>query len=181
MNKIKTILITIAATSLSFGKINAADDIDAILNQIRGESSSGKNTSASNTPGSTTVTVPPKKTKTTAKKKSADAPQQIQPATPAIPIWSPTDKLPKDFRGQGVAGTFALRGTNYEGCPILVAAEEFNKPTARVFMIVNGDVGLGPNRSFVGQPMHTVEVSHNKPLIFVGRGVLPGVYNVKLQ
>jgi hypothetical protein len=152
--------------------VMAADDVDSILKQISGESSGGGSSSGQNTSL--------KKSKssdsgTTSRKKNTQA------SAPSIKVWNPKDKLPSDISGQGVAGNFAFYGTNTEGNPILIPAEDASNPFARQFWIVNMQDRVGPNVLIPASQRRLVQVSPRRPLVFVGRGILPGVYNVQLQ
>jgi hypothetical protein len=172
--KPKHILKVVLGVSLiSLGSAVAADDVDSILKQISGESSGGgsssgsKNTSLKKSSSSDSGT--------TSRKKSTQA------SAPSIKIWNPKDKLPSDVSGQGVAGNFAFYGTNTEGNPILIPAEDASNPFARQFWIVNMHDRVGPNVLIPASQRRLVQVSSRRPLVFVGRGILPGVYNVQLQ
>ena len=150
----------------------AADDVDSILKQIGGESSGGGTSSGNNT---SLKKSSPSESRSSYKKKHSDS------ASPSIKIWGPKDKLPSDVSGQGVAGNFAFYGTNTEGNPILIPAEDAANPFARQFWIVNMHDRVGPNVLIPASQRRLVQVSSRRPLVFVGRGILPGVYNVQLQ
>ncbi|MEI6034864.1 MAG: hypothetical protein WCS65_11370 [Verrucomicrobiae bacterium] len=182
----KTSRITlVVAIAISLNTLPAADDISAILNQIEGQGSAKKNTSIEKSPAPATA---PTSTPAPKKKKISPVPKakaiveepvaKVQP-TPQITILKPTDKLPKNFRGMGLAGKFRICGTDGGGSPLIVAAEDYKNPFARQFWIINSDVGLGPNRSFQPEDRPPLDVPQSKPLIFVGVFV-PGVYNVKM-
>ena len=150
----------------------ATDDVDSILKQISGESSGGgtsggNNTSLKKSKSSDSGTTPRKKS--------------TQASAPSIKIWGPKDKLPSDVSGQGVAGNFAFYGTNTEGNPILIPAEDAANPFARQFWVVNMHDRVGPNVLIPTSQRRLVQVSSHRPLVFVGRGILPGVYNVQVQ
>jgi hypothetical protein len=171
--KPKHILKVVLGVSLiSLGSAVAADDVDSILKQISGESSGGgsssgsKNTSLKKSSSSDSGTTPRKK--------------RTQASAPSIKIWGPKDKLPQDISGQGVAGNFAIYGTSSEGNPILIPAEDASNPFARQYWIVNLRENTGHTLVPIGQ-RKLVQVSAGRPLIFVGRGILPGVYNVQAQ
>jgi hypothetical protein len=170
--KPKHILKVVLGVSLiSLGSAVAADDVDSILKQISGEStgggcSSGQNTSLKKSSSSDSGTTPRKKS--------------TQASAPSIKIWNPKDKLPSDVSGQGVAGNFAIYGTSSEGNPILIPAEDAANPFARQYWIVNLRENTGRTLVPIGQ-RQLVQVSARRPLIFVGRGILPGVYNVQVQ
>jgi len=182
MKTSKILLAGAVATAISLNSLPAADDISAILNQIQGEGSGKKNTSIEKTPATAPTPTPaPKKKKISPvpKTKAVEEPAaKVQP-TPQITILKPTDKLPKNFRGMGLAGKFKICRTDDEGRPLVVAAEDYMNPLARRFWIINSDVGLGPNRSFKREDSPILDVPLNEPLIFVGV-FIPGVYNVKM-
>ena len=97
----------------------------------------------------------------------------------SIPIWSPTDKLPKEVRGHGLAGNFAIQGSSSDGSIILVPADDANNPFARQFWIVNRSFSGGPNVLVPLGQRRIIQVPNSHPLIIVGRGILPGIYNVE--
>lgn len=177
MKKQTLLALLIGTVALTQSIPVKASDVDDILNQISGESSSGKNSSlkkvsvSDSSSGSTSSQV------VHHKKKS----QSSESAAPSIKIWNPKDKLPSDISGQGVAGNFAFYGTSSEANPILIPAEDANNPFARQFWIVNLQDQAGPNALVPIGQRHMVQVSSKRPLIFVGRGILPGVYNVQVQ
>jgi hypothetical protein len=183
MSTDKRILAIAVATAFSLNTMPAADDITAILNQIQTEGSGKKNTTIEKTP-----VVAPTQTPTPKKKKIASGQKSIAQEKPApkvaprpqIPILKATDKLPKNFRGMGLAGKFKICGTDGNGCPQIIAAEEDGNPFARQFWIINGDAQLVPYRSFRLNERPSFEVPTSKPLIFVGI-FMPGIYNVRLQ
>jgi hypothetical protein len=155
---------------LYVGSARATDDVDSILKQIKGESSGGgsaQNTSLKKSNSTHSVT-------TTHKRRS-------ESSAPSIKIWGPKDKLPSEISGQGVAGNFAFYGTNDEGNPIFIPAEDASNPFARQFWIVNMHDQAGPNALIPIGQRRLIQVTPNRPLIFVGRGILPGVYNVQFQ
>lgn len=110
------------------------------------------------------------------------SPKQQAPERPSIPVWNPRDKLPKEITGQGVAGNFVIQGSSSEGNLVLVPAEDADNPFARQFWVVNRTFAGGqPNILVPIGRRQLVQVSKNQPLIFIGRGILPGVYNVQAQ
>ena len=110
------------------------------------------------------------------------SPKQNVPQQPSIPIWNPRDKLPKDITGHGVAGNFAIEGSSSDGTLVLVPAEDADSPFARQFWVVNRMFAGGqPNILVPIGQRQLVQVPKYQPLIFLGRGILPGVYNVQAQ
>ena len=108
------------------------------------------------------------------------SPKQQVPQRPSMPVWNPRDKLPKEIAGQGVAGDFVIQGSSTEGNLVLVPAEDADNPFARQFWVVNRTFAGGqPNILVPIGRRQLVQVSKNQPLIFIGRGILPGVYNVQ--
>jgi len=172
-----------------------ASEVDDILKSINGESkktsspensSSGQNTalkkSSSTSVDSPSVESPgaslPKKKKVATQSSS----RQVESQRPSITVWNPRDKLPKEITGQGVAGNFVIYGTSSEGNLILIPAEDAQNPFARQYWVVNRTYAGGSPDVLV--PMgqrEMVQVSPSQPLIFIGRGILPGVYNVQAQ
>jgi hypothetical protein len=139
------------------------------------ESSASYSSSSSSQPAST-----PKPRKTVAREYSP--PRQQAPQRPSIPVWNPRDKLPKEVTGQGVAGNFVIQGSSSEGTLILIPAEDADNPFARQFWVVNRTfAGGSPNVLVPMGQRQLVQVPANNPLIFIGRGILPGVYNVQAQ
>jgi hypothetical protein len=83
----------------------------------------------------------------------------------SIPIWSPTDKLPKEVRGHGLAGNFAIQGSSSDGSIILVPADDANNPFARQFWIVNRSFSGGPNVLVPLGQRRIIQVPSSHPLI----------------
>lgn len=190
------LLMFTATTSLR------ASEVDDILKELNGgskksesadSSSSTQNTSLKKTePTSESVGSPsvqsnseepsstPKPKKKAVVKQAA--PRQEAPQRPSITVWNPKDKLPKEVTGQGVAGNFVIYGTSSEGNLILIPAEDAENPFARQFWVVNRTfAGGSPNVLVPMGQRQMVQVSASRPLIFIGRGILPGVYNVQAQ
>jgi hypothetical protein len=164
--------VALGVSVISLGSVMAADDVDSILKQINSESSGGGSSTGQNTSLKKNSS---SESKSSAKKKHTEA------AGPSIKIWNPKDKLPSDVAGQGVAGSFANYGTSSDGNPILIPAEDASNPFARQYWIVNIQDQAGPNVLVPIGQRQLVQISSKRPLIFVGRGILPGVYNVQLQ
>ncbi len=164
--------VVLGVSLISVSSAVAADDVDSILKQISGESSGGGSSSGQNT--SLKKSSSPNAGTSSTKKRS-------QASAPSIKVWNPKDKLPSDVSGQGVAGNFAFYGTNAEGNPILIPAEDAANPFARQYWIVNMHDRVGPNVLIPASQRRLVQVSSRRPLVFVGRGLLPGIYNVQVQ
>jgi hypothetical protein len=157
-------------------KANQEKNIDNIL----GISS---DTPSSNKTNESTQPIADNSAPTNNPTRKKDNPEASNKSTsPSIKIWKPNDKLPKDIAGQGVAGDFAFYGTTSDNNPIFVPAESASSPFARQFWLVNAtEDKLPPNTVVPFDQRAIVKFSSKKPLIFVGRGILPGVYNVKGQ
>ncbi|MFZ4775984.1 MAG: hypothetical protein ACOYM3_11500 [Terrimicrobiaceae bacterium] len=176
-------IILAVATMISLNTLRAADDISSILNQIQGEGAGKKNTTIEKTTSTPVSTPVPKKKQPTApaKKQTTQAPAVKQPEVRQIVVWGPTDKLPKDVTGQGVAGNFVIQGEGANGGAELIPATEASNPFARVFVVVNLTSGYPPGTLLPIGQRRLIQVSTNRPLIFIGRGLLPGIYNVQAQ
>lgn len=151
----------------------AAEDISAILKQIKAERTG-------QLPKPTPI-----QTKQEQKKKSSASSgassKAKQPSAPKVPIWSPRDKLPKDVTGHYLAGTFVVQGEDLSGCATLIPAQDANNPFARQFNVVNMSTGLVPGTLVPIGRREMVTVSRSRPLVFIGRGLLPGIYQVQAQ
>jgi hypothetical protein len=202
MNKTTTRFLTIGFSMLTVTASLRASEVDDILKELNGGSkkseSSGATTSTENKslkntePTTESSSAPSVRSNseepasTPKPKKKAVvrqvAPRQQTPQRPSITVWNPKDKLPKEITGQGVAGNFVIYGTSSEGNLILIAAEDAENPFARQYWVVNKTYAGGQANVLV--PMgqrQLVQVPANYPLIFIGRGILPGVYNVQAQ
>lgn len=156
----------------------AAEDISAILKQIKAERTGQipKPTPAPYTP--------PKKKQEQKKKTSASSgtsSKAKKPSAPKVPLWSPRDKLPKDVTGHYLAGTFAVKGEDISGCATLIPVQDANNPFARQFNVVNMSTGLAPGTLVPIGRREMVTVPRSRPLVFIGRGLLPGIYQVQAQ
>jgi hypothetical protein len=194
------LLLSLVTSIMSINTTVRASDVDDILKEISGDSkksSSSESSSASSSNGQNTTL---KRTSSnsdgggSSSSSSSDAPKprkkavvrqvappQQAPQQPSITVWNPRDKLPKDVTGQGVAGNFVVYGSNTEGCIILIPAEDASNPFARQYWIVNRAYNGGPNALVPMGQRELIQIPRNQPLIFIGRGILPGVYNVQAQ
>jgi len=173
-SKKNLILAVLAVVMISTSR---ADDINAILQQINTENSGGQNTSLKQNDDSAPV---PKRKKRVSHTES----QSVVSSTAAVPqirIWKPSDKLPNDIAGQGVAGDFAVMGEAREGGAILVPGDGGLNPFARQFIVTNLSSGMAPGTIVPVYWRKHVQVSTDRPLIFIGRGVMPGTYMVQEQ
>jgi len=185
----KTLLA--AMVCLLFASPVRSENLNDILNQISTDlekKSSGGNKTSSDEPEKKAVQTTPVKQAETAKKTSKPKPSAaskrpeptLVPEAPKLVVHRAGDKLPKDFRGHGLAGRFLITATNLSGNPLIVSADDTINPFARQFWVVNWNAGLGPNRTFSRDDHVVFDVPPERPLIFVGI-FLPGCYNVKLQ
>lgn len=149
----------------------AADDITSILNKIE---------TKKDVPKIPTKNIDSKKSNTSSSSSSSKT-KASKPSQPQIPLWQPKDTLPKDIAGQGLYGNFVIRGEDINGGAEIIAAEDAANPFARVFTIVNLSSGMAPGTLVPIGQRRLVQVPRNKPLIFIGRGILPGLYNVQAQ
>jgi hypothetical protein len=171
MNRIfSTFFIWFAGSLFLLSTTHAADDITSILNKIESNKS--------------VPTIPTKEigeSKKNSSKNSSSSLKPSKPSQPQIPLWLPKDKLPKDVAGHGLYGNFVIRGEDINGGAEIIAAEDAANPFARVFTIVNLSSGMAPGTLVPISQRRLVQVPKNKPLIFVGRGILPGLYNVQAR
>jgi hypothetical protein len=171
MNRIITALFILFAGSLFLlSTAQAADDITSILNKIESTKS--------------VPTIPTKaigESKKSSGKNSSSSYKPSKASQPQIPLWLPKDTLPKDVAGHGLYGNFVIRGEDINGGAEIIAAEDAANPFARVFTIVNLSSGLAPGAYVPISQRRSVQVPKNKPLIFIGRGILPGLYNVQAR
>ena len=162
--------IVLAGSCYLLSTAQAADDITSILNKI--ESTKSVPTIPSKSVG---------ETKKSTGKSSSTSNNSSKPRQPQIPLWLPKDKLPKDIAGHGLYGNFVVRGEDITGGAEIIAAEDAANPFARVFTIVNLSSGMAPGTLVPISQRRLVQIPKTKPLIFVGRGILPGLYNVQAQ
>jgi len=106
-------------------------------------------------------------------------PQQPKSKKNSLPVWRPKDKLPKEVRGHGLAGNFAIQGSSSDGSVIIVPAEDADNPFARQFWIINRSFAGGANALVPIGQREIIQVPSSRPLKFIGRGILPGIYNVE--
>lgn len=147
-----------------------ADDISSILKQIKSEQA-GAVSKPKPAPYS-----PPKKKKS----RSSDSSAAKSPE-PKIPIWNPKDKLPKDVTGHYLAGDFVIQGEDLSGCATIIPLQDAMNPFARQFNVVNMSTGMVPGTLIPIGRREMVRVSRSRPLVFIGRGILPGIYQVQAQ
>lgn len=111
----------------------------------------------------------------------AKKPASSSSKKPSLPLWGPTDKLPKDVKGHRLAGQFAIQGSTVDAEVILVPAKDADKPFARQFWVVNRRFQGGARALVPIGSREIITIPKNKPMIFLGRGILPGIYNVEMQ
>ena len=171
MNRIISVFSIILAGSFSLlSTTHAADDITSILNKIESSKS--------------VPTIPTKaiaEPQKSSARNSSSTNTSSKPRQPQIPLWLPKDKLPKDIAGHGLYENFVVRGEDITGGAEIIAAEDAANPFARVFTIVNISSGMAPGTLVPISQRRLVNIPKNKPLIFVGCGILPGLYNVQAR
>jgi len=172
MNNTLKFALTLAAALSVIISSQAADDITSILNKIE---------TKKDVPKIPTKNIESKKSNSSSSSSSSSKAKASKPSQPQIPLWQPKDTLPKDIAGQGLYGNFVIRGEDITGGAEIIAAEDAANPFARVFTIVNLSSGMAPGTLVPIGQRRLVQVSKNKPLIFIGRGMLPGLYNVQAQ
>jgi hypothetical protein len=175
MKKIRSTSLLIGMALLSVSPTHA-DDINTILQQINSETSGGQNTALRKTADEPST---PRKKKSSVKKRTENAATQSQ--VPQIMVWNPDDKLPNEIAGQGVAGDFAVMGEAPEGGAILVPGNGGMNPFARQFIVTNLSSGMPSGKIIPVYWRKHVQVSADRPLIFIGRGAMPGTYMVQAQ
>ena len=157
------------------------EELSEILRQIS-EEKSGKTSDKKNTSAAAEPT--PKK-KTEPKKSQAAKPQARAVQTPVAqpPRWivyGPKDKLPNNLQGCAVAGDFKLIGEDVSGGALLVAADS-SLFFARKFIVKNSSSGYPPGTIFPTEKHRIIRVPRERPLLFLGRDMLPGDYLVHAQ
>ena len=98
-----------------------------------------------------------------------------------IVVYRAKDKLPKDVAGAGVAGDFLITGEDAFGGASIIAAEDAMNPFARCFIIKNVSSGYSTGTVLPLESRKLIRISPQKPLIFIGRDILPGQYQVRAQ
>jgi len=188
-------ILAVVVSVILIGTSSHGSEVDDILKELNGGSKktsdsenaqssqsapAAKSTVSSESSAPSSATGTPKPKKKAVVKQSV--PRQQVPQRPSITVWNPRDKLPKEITGQGVAGNFVIYGTSSEGNLILIPAEDAENPFARQYWVVNRTyAGGSPNVLVPMGQREMVQVSPSQPLIFIGRGILPGVYNVQAQ
>lgn len=114
-----------------------------------------------------------------AQRKPSD--QQVADTLPRNRIWYPGDPMPTNVIGLRLAGDFAFTGTNTEGNPKLVPVQDVRNPLARQYWLVNVYDRIGRGVYIPHNQRTLVRVSPKRPLVIIGRGILPGIYNVAYQ
>ena len=183
LSRIPKLAIPAHAAALLLGILlpheSCGEELSEILRQISeeksGQTSEKKTTSAAAEP-------PPKK-RAQPKKSQAAKPQavQIPVAQPSRwIIYGPKDKLPNNLQGCAVAGDFKLIGEDAFGGALLVAADS-SLFFARKFIVKNSSSGYAPGTIFPTEKHRIIRVPRERPLLFLGRDMLPGDYLVHAQ
>ena len=167
------------------------EDVNDILNQISSEKEAKKQSAVNSTaiqpvkaPEPTEKRQKPKtETPKPKPKKVVEQPKQqpVAPEAPRIIVYRAKDKLPKDIAGAGVAGDFFVMGEDPFGGATIIAAEDAMNPFARSFIIKNVSSGYPRSTVLPINDRKLIHVSPERPLILIGRGSLPGQYEVRAQ
>jgi len=165
----------------SVSPLRAADEVGEILKQIKGEKSGAIKPDKPSSPTSASQASPrknpkPQQASEKPEHQSANSARSQPKPTPfAMPIHGPKDKLPKQIRGHGLAGTFVIAG-QFQGCLKLEALEDNTNPFCRTFIVANKRLNL-PDDYFI--PTHkreTLTISRSNPLIFLEKTSLAYYY-----
>jgi len=183
----------LVAFFLVIGSQVHAEELKDILNQISSDLETKKAPDAESAAASQPVKIPareeprnpaePRPQPSKAKEiETAVEPRKIPaPSERRIVVFRPKDKLPKDIAGCGVAGDFLLTGEDALGGARIISADDALNPFARSFIIKNLTSGYSPGTFLTSASQRAITVSPGKPLIFIGRGMLPGEYLVRSQ
>jgi len=171
----------------------SAQDVSDIINQISSEKeekkSSSLNSSAiqpvrdSESKEGSSQSEPKKENKKTKGKTKAEQStgQASASQSSRILVYRAKDKLPKDVAGSGVAGDFLVTGEDAFGGASIIAAEDAMNPFARTFIIKNISSGYSAGTVLALESRKLIRILPQKPLIFIGRDILPGQYQVRAQ
>ena len=168
-------------------------DVSDILNQITSEKEAKKQTNVNSTVFQPAKTPEPTEKRAQAVEKTDISQSQVKKTTdqpnsspgdaqaPRIVIYRAKDKLPKNVAGAGVAGDFLITGEDALGGATIIAAEDASNTFARIFIIKNASSGHPPGTVLPNDSRCSITVPAQKPLIFIGRGMIPGEYQVRAQ
>lgn len=158
-----------------------SEDISEIIRQISeetsGKTSKYKTTSVAAEP-TPKRTAEPKISPSTNPKAQVIHPVVVPP--PSWVIYGPKDRMPKNLEGCAVAGDFLLIGEDISGGALLVASDS-SLFFARKFIVKNSSSGCAPGNTIPFQQYRKIRVPTERPLLFIGRGPLPGDYFVRAQ
>ncbi len=166
------IKIKVLAALLMSGTIYA-DDLQSLCNSLKNETVTTAPASSSSQQNSSSSASPRKK-KTTPVAASVPTGQQRNV------ILGPKDKFPPQVTGMYVAGNFMPKFLQSDGL-VLVPAEDFMNPFARQFIVSNVNTGVYGAQVVPVQNPHLVQISPNRPLVIISRGIIPGSYIVNTQ
>jgi hypothetical protein len=89
--------------------------------------------------------------------------------------------LPNNLAGCAVAGDFMLIGEDVEYGAELVPISEANNVFARRFIVKNFTSGYAPGTNLPPNLYRKIHAPRERPLLFIGRDILPGFYLVRAQ
>ena len=172
---------------LLFAMQSYGQDVSDILNQINSAKEKQANVNS--------TAIQPVKVPAPFEKDQQDKPKQESPneqtekssinpiasEAPLFVVYRPKDKLPKNVTGSGLAGNVLITGEDALGGTTIIAAEDASNPFARIFIIKNVSSGHPPGTDLPLGSRRPITVPTQKPLIFIGRGMIPGEYQVRAQ
>lgn len=151
----------------------AADDVEAILQQIKSESTHRPAPQPASPDAAIEKTARSQPSK--AESRQPKPQQQPKQETFSGPVWGPKDKLPKEINGHGLAGTFVIAG-QFQGSMMLEAAEDNLNPFCRTFVVSNKRLDLPDNYVIPPSQRETLTIPRNRPLILLEKGPLAYYY-----
>ncbi|MBJ7391864.1 MAG: hypothetical protein JHC85_09870 [Chthoniobacterales bacterium] len=155
----------LCAALCSVTQVSGADDVDAILRQIKSESTQGP--APQPAPPAATVKKTERQQSSKAKTRQSKPQQQPSIETFSGPIWGPKDKLPKQIRGHGLAGRFVVAG-QFEGQLLLEAEEDNMNPFCRRFVVANKTLNLpDPYYTVPFDQREVLTIPRSNPLVFL--------------
>ena len=174
--------------ALFFATQAYGQDVSDILNQIDSEKETKKQANVNST-AIQPVTAPAPSGKVQQEKakqkspiKQTEKPSKNPTASESrIVVYRPKDNLPKNVTGSGVAGDFLITGEDALGGATIIAAEDALNPFARIFIIKNASSGHPPGTVLPIESRRSITISSENPLLFIGRGMIPGEYQVRAQ
>ena len=154
-------------------RVSAAEGVDTILRQIKSQSTQGLDPQPEPQAATVKKIARPRSYKSKPRQSQA---RQPRPETFFGPIWGPKEKLPKQIRGHGLAGSSVVAG-QFDGYLLLEAEADNMNPFCRRFVVANRSLNLPDPFHYIPPDQRQVlEIPRSNLLVFLEKTSLAYCY-----